>query len=160
MRIALCLEYPLGLRGGVSVLVETLMAQLAQRGHEIVLVSPDTPETLRSKDASGLVKQHIYWNQPKPSRADARKLAEQLAAAKIDVAHFHAGGNYGWGNRLPYRCPIYFLDRLDVPCLFTAHLVVDVFNGYCGPQKPGWFKLLLLPLAWCGKMQQLRHTRC
>ena len=37
--------------------------------------------------------------------------------------------------------------------------MVNIFAGYCGPQKPAWFKLLLLPLAWIGKMQQLWHTR-
>jgi len=160
MRIALCLEYPLGLRGGVSVLVETLAAQMGRLGHKIVLVSPDSPESLARTGAEKLIDQHIYWNYPKPSIANSRKLAEQLAASGIDVAHFHAGGNYGWGNRLPYRCPIYYLQRLGVPCVFTAHLVVDIFNGYCGPQKPAWFKLLMLPLAWSGKMQQLLHTKC
>jgi hypothetical protein len=61
MKIAQCLEYPLGLRGGVSVLVETLTEQLAQRGHKIVLVSPDTPETLRESGANKFIDQHIYW---------------------------------------------------------------------------------------------------
>ena len=139
------------------MLVETLAAQLAQRGHKIVLVSPDTAETLQGKVE--LFSQHIYWNQPKPSAGDARKLAGQLAAAGIDVAHFHAGGYYGWGNRLPFRCPLSYLARLGVPCIFTSHLVVDVFNGYCGPQKPLWFKLLMLPLAWSGKMHQLWHAK-
>jgi len=160
MKIALCLEYPLGLRGGVSVLVETLAEQLAQRGHKIILVSPDAPEILQRTGADKLIDGHIYWNPSKPSRANSRKLAEQLAASGIDVAHFHAGGNYGWGNRLPYRCPIYYLRPLGVPCFFTVHLVVDILAGYCGPQKPIWFKLLLLPLAWAGKMHQLSHTQC
>ncbi len=157
MRIALCLEYPLELRGGVSVLVETLAARLAALGHRIVLVSPDTAATLQGRGE--LFDHHIYWNCPKPSIANSRQLAEQLAASRIDVAHFHAGGYYGWGNRLPFHCPIYYLQRLNVPCIFTSHLVVDVFNGYCGPQKPAWFKLLMLPLAWSGKMHQLWHSR-
>jgi glycosyltransferase involved in cell wall biosynthesis len=38
-------------------------------------------------------------------------------------------------------------------------LVVSLFEGYCGPQKPFWFKALLLPPAWLGKMRQLRHVR-
>jgi glycosyltransferase involved in cell wall biosynthesis len=160
MKIAQCLEYPLGLRGGVSVLVENLMIQLAHLGHKIILVSPDTPERLRETGANKLIDQHIYWNPHEPSMANAKKLAQQLSALGIDIAHFHMGGNYGWGNRLPYHCPIYFLNKLKVPCFSTVHLVVDIFNGYCGPQKPPWFKLLALPLAWTGKMQQLWHTRC
>jgi glycosyltransferase involved in cell wall biosynthesis len=32
-------------------------------------------------------------------------------------------------------------------------------NGFCGPQKPLWFKLAMFPLAWTGKMQQLAHVR-
>ncbi|HXJ74423.1 MAG TPA: glycosyltransferase, partial [Candidatus Dormibacteraeota bacterium] len=75
------------------------------------------------------------------------------------LAHFHSGGNYGWGNRFPFRCPIYFLNRLGIPCVSTVHLVVSIGEGYCGPEKPAWFKSLMFPLAWCGKMHQLRHTR-
>jgi len=47
MKIALCLQYPLGLRGGVSVLVETLLREFAARGHQIVLVSSDREDNLR-----------------------------------------------------------------------------------------------------------------
>jgi len=62
MKIAQCLEYPLGLRGGVSVLVEVLAEQLAYNGHKIVLVSPDTRETLQRTGASKLIEEHIYWD--------------------------------------------------------------------------------------------------
>lgn len=159
MRIAQCLEYPLGLRGGVSVLVETLATELAQHGHKIVLVSPDSAETLKGTAASVVVEGHIPWKNEDRSIADGKRLAQQLADAGVDVAHFHMGGNYGWGNRFPYHCPIYYLRRLGIPCFSTAHLVVTILEGYCGSQKPLWFKLLLLPMAWSGKMQQLRHTR-
>ncbi len=159
MRIALCLEYPIALRGGVSVLVEALLKEFAGRGHEVVLVSTDTTETVRKTEAGKLIKQHFHWDFENISVASSKNLARQLAEARVDVAHFHFGGNYGWGNRLPFRCPVFFLDRLGVPCVSTVHLVVEIFDGYCGPQKPIWFKALMLPLAWCGKMQQLRHVR-
>lgn len=159
MRIALCLEYPIALRGGVSVLVETLLEDFVRRGHQVILVSDDAPETLRGSAAGKLVTEHFQWNRRKPSAAAAKILARQLADARVELAHFHSGGNYGWGNRFPFRCPIYFLDRLGIPCVSTVHLVVGIWEGYCGPQKPAWFKTLMFPLAWCGKMQQLRHTR-
>ena len=158
MRIALCLEYPIALRGGVSVLVETLLRELAARGHEIILVSPDTNESLRGLPIGKSIHRHIHFAPQKKSVTEAKNLAQQIAAAKVDLAHFHSGGNYGWGNRFPFYCPIYFLDRLGVPCFSTVHLVVGILDGYCGPRKPFWFKMLMLPLAWCGKMQQLRHT--
>jgi glycosyltransferase involved in cell wall biosynthesis len=159
MRIALCLEYPIALRGGVSVLVEALLEGFVRQGHQVILVSDDTPETLQASPAGKLVTGHFPWNWRKPSAAAARKLAGQLAGARVDLAHFHSGGNYGWGNRFPFCSPIYFLDRLGIPCVSTVHLVVGILDGYCGPQKPVWFKALMFPLAWCGKMHQLRHTR-
>jgi glycosyltransferase involved in cell wall biosynthesis len=159
MKIALCLEYPIALRGGVGVLVETLLAEFVRRGHQVVLVSDDDSETLRNTEAGKLIAGHFQWNPRKISRASSKNLARQLAMERVDAAHFHSGGNYGWGNRFPFGCPIYFLNRFGVPCVSTVHLFVGIFDGYCGRQKPFWFKLLMLPLAWCGKMQQLQHTR-
>jgi len=159
MKIALCLEYPLALRGGVSVLVETLLEELVRRGHQVVLVSPDAAETLRGSDVEKWITGHFQWNPDKIAMASSKKLARQLADASVDLAHFHFGGNFGFGNRFPFRCPIYYLDQLGVPCVSTTHMVIGLLEGYCGPQKPAWFKALMLPLAWCGKMQQLRHTR-
>jgi glycosyltransferase involved in cell wall biosynthesis len=159
MRIALCLEYPIAVRGGVSVVVETLLRELAARGCEIVLVSPDTTESLHGHEVGKLIHQHIHFAPTKITIADAKNLARQIAATKVDLAHFHFGGNYGWTNRFPFHCPAIYVNRLGVPCVSTVHLVIGLFEGYCGPQKPLWFKALMLPLAWLGKMQQLRHVR-
>jgi len=79
--VALCLEYPLGLRGGVSVLVETLLEQFVWRGHRVVLVSPDTVETVRVSQAGKLAAEHFYWNPAKITIASSKNLARQLAAA-------------------------------------------------------------------------------
>ena len=160
MKIAFCLEYPISLRGGVSILVETLLRELTRHGNEVVLVSPDDSASLRQSEAGSLIRGHFYWEPiHRPSIANAKKLARQLAEARVDLAHFHLGGNYGWGNRFPWHCPVYFLDRLGTPCVSTAHLVVNILSGYCGQQKPVWFKALMLPLGWWGKMHQLRHVR-
>lgn len=160
MKLALCLEYPIGERGGVCVLVETLLRELVRHGHELVLVSPDTPDSLRASEAGRLAREHIAWEPlPRPSMAHARKLVRRLADARIDLAHFHLGGNYGWDNRFPFHCPIYYLRRTGIPCVSTAHLVVSLTHGYSDPRWPLWYKWLRLPLAWWGKMQQLRHVR-
>lgn len=159
MRIAQCLEYPLALRGGVSVLVETLSKELSRQGHELVLVSPDSAGALQQSDCGGLFGKHFYWNPKQASTRQAKQLAQQLKNSGVDVAHFHAGGNYGWGNRVAFRSPPYHLDRLGVRSVWTSHLVVDVLNGFCGPQKPLWFKLLLLPFTWLGKIHQLKHVK-
>jgi glycosyltransferase involved in cell wall biosynthesis len=157
-KVALCLEYPLALRGGVSVLVETLLAGLA--GHyDLVLVSPDSGPELAGSDFARHIKQHIFWNPATPSVQTAKQLARQIAAAGVQLAHFHAGGNFGWGNRFPNHSPMAHLDRLGIPCCSTVHLVVNPLDGFCGPQKPLWFKLAMLPLAWLGKMHQLAHTK-
>jgi glycosyltransferase involved in cell wall biosynthesis len=48
---------------------------------------------------------------------------------------------------------------LGIPVFSTTHLVVSLLFGYCGPQKPLWFKLAMLPLAWAGKMQFLANVQ-
>jgi len=159
MKIAICLQYPIDLRGGVSVLVETLLRELAARGHEIVLVSPDTEESLRGLEAGKWIRQHIHFTPEQNSATDSKRLAEQIATARVDIAHFHSGGAFVWGGRFFCHSPIIHLDRLGIPCVSTVHLVVGLFEGYCGPQKPAWFKALLLPPSWLGKMRQLRHVR-
>jgi glycosyltransferase involved in cell wall biosynthesis len=157
MRIALCLEYPINQRGGTEVLVSELVKGLSKE-HQVILVSPDNAESLRQSPAGSLVMKHIPFAPDWKSVAAARDLAQKIALAKPDLAHFHFGGTYGWGNRYPFRCPIYFLRRRKIPCFSTVHLAVNILDGYCGPQKPTWFKLLMLPLAWSGKLQQLQHT--
>jgi glycosyltransferase involved in cell wall biosynthesis len=76
----------------------------------------------------------------------------------VQIAHFHCGGNYGWGMRQLGSCPIPFAARGGIRCLTTVHLVVTVLEGYCDTKKPTWFKLALLPVAWIGKMHVLKHT--
>jgi glycosyltransferase involved in cell wall biosynthesis len=159
MKIAQCLEYPLALRGGVSVVVEALSAELAQRGHKIILVSPDTAERLHDSNSHDFIEQHIAWKPGESSSATARKVAQKIKAAGVDIAHFHAGGNYGWNNRFPFRSPAYYLKQLGVPILWTSHRAEAILDGFCGPEKPLLFKLLLLPIAWMGKLQQLHCSQ-
>jgi glycosyltransferase involved in cell wall biosynthesis len=160
MKLALALEYPIGMQGGVSVLVAVLAKELARQGHEIVLVSPDSRDSMQASEAGRAVRHHFHWDPQKVSPTTARDLARRLAEARVELAHFHFGGNYGWGNRFVGYCPVVHLARRSVPCFSTVHLTVNVFDGYCGPQKPGWFKLFILPLAWWAKTRQLKHVRC
>ncbi|MDB6023214.1 MAG: hypothetical protein JWQ04_3071 [Pedosphaera sp.] len=157
-KIALCLEYPLALRGGVSVLVETLLEGLKDR-FKLILVSPDKPEDLKRHAVGSLINGHVVWNPATVSRETSRRLVQELARHGVHLAHFHLGGNYGWGNRFPGGCPIPYLNKSGILTCSTVHLVVSPLDGYCGPQKPLWFKLALLPLAWAGKMNQLAHVR-
>jgi glycosyltransferase involved in cell wall biosynthesis len=156
--IALCLEYPLALRGGVSVLVETLLRGLKGR-YDLVLVSPDTPESLRGSIAADTIKRHIRWEPGAVSRETSERLAEELSKAGVVLAHFHLGGTYGWGMRMPQTCPIPYADHLGVRSCSTVHLVVGPLDGYCAVQRPWWFKLALWPMAWTGKLLVLRHLR-
>jgi glycosyltransferase involved in cell wall biosynthesis len=157
-KIALCLEYPLALRGGVSVLVETLLEGLRER-YEPILVSPDKAEDLREQPAGEFIAGHIPWTPSAVSAQTSKRLAQELVERGVRLAHFHIGGVYGWGNRFPGGCPIPYVNKLGIPTFSTVHLVVSPLDGYCGPQKPLWFKLALLPLAYAGKLQQLAHVR-
>ncbi len=157
-KIALCLEYPLALRGGVSVLVEALIEGLAPH-YELVLVSDDTPESLAQSPVAGLVSAHLPWKNESVSHQASQKLAAALAAHGVALAHFHSGGNFGWGNRFPGHSPVPYAAGLGIQTCSTVHLVVNALDGFCGPEKPLWFKLAMLPVAWCGKMQCLLHLR-
>src|SRR4051812_46174106 len=116
MRIALALEYPISLRGGVSVLVETLLKEFARRNHEILLVSPDSASSLNHSPSGPFVHKHFPWDPAQPPRQQAAQLAAQLADAGVQLAHFHLGGTYGFGNRFPGRCPISHLHARKIPC--------------------------------------------
>ncbi len=157
-KIALCLEYPLALRGGVSVLVETLLEGLKQQ-YDLVLVSRDKPGSLAGHPVAQIIANHLEWNPTMVSPKTSRQLAQDLAQCGVHLAHFHIGGNFGWGNRFPGHCPIPYANKLGIPVCSTVHLVVNVLDGYCGPQKPLWFKLALLPLAWTSKLHTLAHVR-
>ncbi len=158
MNIALCLEYRIGEAGGVSVLVSTLIRELAA-DHRIVLVSADDPTSIAASKVAGLVQKHILWSPLNDTRAAAETLADEMARAGVDLAHFHFGANFAWNNRLPARCPIPTLARRGVPVVTTIHMAVGLLHGYCGPQKPFLFKLGLLPFAWVNKLRVLGHVR-
>lgn len=158
MKIAFCLEYPIVEAGGVSVLVRSLIDHFSENS-EVVLVSPDSKETLARAKLAGSVRRHICWSPQSVSRRTATALAGEIAGSAVDLAHFHFGANYAWSNRFPARCPIPPLARRGVPIVTTNHMTVGLFRGYCGDQKPFWFKLAFLPLAWLGKMRVLRHVR-
>jgi glycosyltransferase involved in cell wall biosynthesis len=152
MKIALGLEYPLALRGGVSVLVEKLIEGLAS-SHEVVLVSADAPG-FEQRGACA----HVHWNPLTVSRRTSRELAERLSELGVSLAHFHAGGTYGWGNRFPGRSPFPFLRQKGIACVSTIHMAVSILDGYCDAAKPTWFKLGLFPAAWLGKLDALRNV--
>jgi glycosyltransferase involved in cell wall biosynthesis len=156
--IALCLEYPLALRGGVSVLVETMLPAFKEH-YDLVLVSPDATRSLDGTPAGKLLKKHLTWQPAAASRETARQLAGQLKDAGVDLAHFHFGGNFGWNSRFPGRCPVNHAAEMGVRTCSTVHLITSILDGYCGPQKPLWFKLALLPAAWRAKMKLLKNLR-
>jgi glycosyltransferase involved in cell wall biosynthesis len=156
MKLALCLEYPIEQPGGTEVLVRELVHGLSAR-HEITLVSGDTAESLRASSVADKIAAHLSWDHV--TREKSRALAAALHARKIDLAHFHFGGNYAWGNRLFNVCPVIHLDRLGTPCLATNHGVFGLWEGYIGAQRPWFVKAGLLPFAWASKMQMLSHLR-
>lgn len=157
-RIAICQEYPLALRGGVSVLVETLLEDLAAH-FELVLVSADPSDKIAKSPIGPLLHAHFSWKDSAASAATSRGLADRLAAAGVQLAHLHMGGNYGWGNRIPYQAPMLYLHRQGIPVCTTDHSVMHLLDGFCAVSKPLAFKLALFPLAYAGKMHSLAYTR-
>jgi glycosyltransferase involved in cell wall biosynthesis len=155
-RIALCLEYPLGLRGGVSVIVEEVIAGLSDE-FEFILASPDDPHELAAHPVSSRLVAHLPLSFDALSTND---LPARLRESGVHLAHFHAGGAYGWGNcwpvaSLPERC-----SREGIACLWTDHLVIDAFNGYLGGARPLPIRMAAFPFAWAGKLRQMRAVAC
>lgn len=156
-KIALCLEFSLRIRGGVSILVETLARGLSEKC-DIVLVTDDLD--LSGHPIMPMVTRHLRWDHLKVTPRSARQLADELAACGVQLAHFHLGGVFGWGNRRPGQCPALYLRRQGIAACSTVHLVVHPLDGFCGPEKPLWFKLALFPIAWATKLQVLRRLNC
>src|SRR2546423_11866581 len=77
IKIALCLEFPLGLQGGVSVLVQALAEGLREK-YELVLVSPDSTEEFTAANVHSLFVEHIPWRPENVSAATSKALAEKL----------------------------------------------------------------------------------
>ena len=157
MRVAQCLECPIQQHGGTEVLVRELVAGLAAR-HEIVLVSGDTAESWRGSVVAPFVREHLPWRVEGADAAQARDLAETLAARGVELAHFHFGGTYAWGSRRPELAPPFHLRALGVPCVITNHGVFDVLDGYIGAQRSLLTKLALLPFAWANRLRLIARV--
>jgi glycosyltransferase involved in cell wall biosynthesis len=159
MRIALCLEAPIDQHGGTEVLVAELVKGLS-RQHQIILASPDDEASIARSRVRPLLTEHITFVPDWKSASASRDLAEKIARVKPSVAHFHLGGNYGWGNRAFWKSPIFHLSRKNIPCLSTNHGAFSILEGYCWEKRPLAMKLALLPPAWLSKQIILAHLRC
>ena len=142
------------MRAGVSVVVNELIRGLSSH-YEIVLVSPD-----RAQDVSiPPISQNVKWDPQAVSWKNSRALARRLAELGVQVAHFHFGGVFGWGTRAIGCAPMPWVARCEIPVVTTIHSARSLLDGFCGPQKPLLAKLALLPAAWLGKADVLRHVR-
>jgi glycosyltransferase involved in cell wall biosynthesis len=157
MNVALCLEFPIDQFGGTEVLVRELILGLSDR-HEVTLVSPDDPQTVSQSSIGTRLKRHITWKPEEISAAKSQELARKLGDAQVQLAHFHFGGNYGWGNRYFAKSPVLAVDRAGIPCVSTNHGAFSILDGYCGPQKKV-LRWVLLPSAWINKQHVLAHVR-
>jgi glycosyltransferase involved in cell wall biosynthesis len=145
LTVALCIEYPLELQGGVSVVCRALGEELGQR-FSVILVSPDATSSVP------WVREHIRWNPEAVSRQNSRILADELQNRGVDVAFFHFGGSFGWGSRVAGQSPLGYAARRGIRVYSAVHSVSTTFEGYCDPAKPLWFKVALFPFAWIAKL--------
>ncbi len=149
-RIAVCCEGSLLWAQGVEVVVRTLLEGILAK-YEVVLVSGGDAGEFKGPIA------HIHWDSRKAGYASAQDLARQLKALDVELVHFHANMPYAWGSRVFGRHPAIACRRIGLPCLLTTHLLGAWHWGYCGPQKPLWFKLALFPWAWLSRLHFLGY---
>src|SRR3954464_6753017 len=95
-RVALCMEYSLHQEGGTEALVRVLAENL-QDTFDIVLVTNDTAEGFISSGFARRVE-HIPWDPTKLSRRTGGRLASELERRGVELAHFHFGETFLWGN--------------------------------------------------------------
>src|SRR6185436_10059963 len=100
---------------GTELLVQELIRGLSI-AHQLVLVSNDSTVSIDQSFWKSRLVEHISWNPQTISRTRSQQLADRLVNAKVQLAHFHFGGNYGWGNRAFDLCPVVPLARRGVPC--------------------------------------------
>jgi glycosyltransferase involved in cell wall biosynthesis len=158
MKIALCLEYPIDQFGGTEVLVGELIKGLATQ-NQIVLVSNESNESAKKSSVGHLICEHINWDPALISSERSRELAAALTRSKVDLVHFHLGGNFAWNVRAFFQSPIVAVARTGIPCLSTNHGAFSITEGYCGPQRP-FFKVALFFPAWLSKQFVLSKLFC
>ena len=158
--LALCTEYPLSDKGGVSVVVRELVEGLAG-DFKVVLVSPDRPDAQDfSREFPGL-KSHIPFQLGSlpPSPAYSRiaiDLASRLQSEGVGIAHFHCGGIFGWGNRWPGpSIPEHFSKR-GIKTLWTNHSTELPERAFAAAGRPKWISDSLAPVGRMGKIRQTR----
>jgi len=125
----------------------------------VVLVSDDDANSLAAAGLAPLLAAHFPWRFGQGGAAEAKSLAVALKQADVALAHFHFGGIYAWGSRLAHRCPVPATARLGIPVVITTHFVQPPLTGFCGPQRPWWFKLALFPPAWGNRLLTLSRAR-
>ncbi len=157
MKIALALEYSIDQFGGTEVLVRELIQGLAKR-HQLTLVSPDDATAIKNSSIGAGLDGHVTWKPEELSAAKSQELAETLKQRGVQLAHFHFGGNYAWGNRYFSQCPILFVHRAGIPCISTNHGAFAITDGYCGPHRT-FLKWALLPAAWVNKLHVLSYLK-
>lgn len=157
-KIALCLEYPIADRGGVSVLVQELVAGLAA-DFSILLVSPEPTEAVLSSKIGPQLADHLSFQlmslPPSPAYfKQARAFAERLQG--VELAHFHCGGTFGWGNRFPAPSLPEYCSKAGIKTVWTNHLTDPPQRAFAGTGRGQWIANAMAPAGRLGKIRQTR----
>ncbi len=108
---------------GVTNSIETLKAGLEERGHRVIVFSPDYPGAKKSKDVHrfpSLPAPYPGYRLSIPFFLDAQKI---LRSHRIDIIHTHSPYQLGL---VAMRCA----RKLDVPLVFTMHTVLGKYMHY------------------------------
>ncbi len=159
-KIALCLEYPIADRGGVSVLAGELISALSS-DFSILLVSPEPSEGVLSGKLGPKLADHLSFQlmslPPSPSYfKQARAFAERLQG--VALAHFHCGGTFGYGNRFPGPSLPEYCSRAGIKTVWTNHLTDPPQRAFAGTGRGPWLANALAPAGRAGKIRQTGAT--
>lgn len=156
MRIAQCIEVPLFDHGGVEVLVREIIRGTGMAGYETYLVAP-RKLTPGERSLLPSIKEVFVWNWEGIPENECCRLVEWMIHHRIQIAHFHHGGTYGWYSRRWRRCPIPRVSKAGIPCVTTSHGAFSIFDCVAKP-RPFWLKALALLRFWPAKLHQLGYV--
>lgn len=120
MKVGILTDYPsVAVQSGPAIHTQFLHNGLKQRGHEVVLIGPDTSSTTQIGDAKSFLFKGIpYASHPKVRVVVPEPLSQLPAAPRLDVVHGQANNHiieYAIWMRRMYRTAVLNTNIIHLP---------------------------------------------
>lgn len=123
MIVALASSGPIAKAGGLELLVRELIDMLSGE-HEVYLASPDDSEGLRKLGVLEKIRGHFEIGFGCEYER-SKELVDWLKHNKVQLAHFHLAGTYGWRTATWSKSPITRIVDAGISCITTNHQAIS-----------------------------------